>query len=500
MNTSFYNGISGIKTNQFGIDVWSDNISNVNTIGYKNSNPEFSTIFSTTLDDAYSKPTMSDIGLGSRPGGTALDMQQGAFQNTDNVFDLAIGGDGWFGVQGTNNKTYYTRAGNFGIDSDGNLVDDNGNYLLGTSGENIVPTTLSDETLKNFGLYYGNNGTTTTGTAYAITDIDDITLSSIDSQTKINLPDILYYPAVPTTNVSFSANLNPQILTDDNGEEIPNIEHFSSTIISPDGNKDILDMTYTKRVPQPDTGSVWDGDIKILSYYEDYTVEQYDPNKTYDPNIYNVDTDKGIVTKIYDPNSYEIDTNTNKVYKIIDEQNAVLEFASSGELLNANMPTLNNGGTPLNIDVGSPNSFEGFVSSTNLDKSTVESHNGYVAGYLKDYAMDSRGNVIAEFDNGRTVPVAKVAVYHFQNDQGLEKTTSTLFSESANSGKPIFYTNENGETILGSQVYSNKLESSNVDLTTALTELIVMQKAFDASSKSITTSDEMIQNAINMKR
>jgi len=76
----------------------------------------------------------------------------------------------------------------------------------------------------------------------------------------------------------------------------------------------------------------------------------------------------------------------------------------------------------------------------------------------------------------------------------------TMFRQSANSGNAIFYTNENGESIQGSQVFSNRLENSNVVFATALTELIVMQKAFDASAKSITTSDQMIQNAINMKR
>ena len=565
MNTSFYNGISGIKTHQFGIDVWADNISNVNTTGYKSSNPEFSTIFSTTLSESYFESTMSQVGLGSRPSGTTLNLNQGIFQNTDNVFDLAIGGEGWFGVSSINNQIYYTRAGNFGVDNSGDLVDANGNYLLGSIGGNITPTSLPNETLEEFGRYYGK-GTNELGTPYAISYIDDVALSPVEGQTKINLPDILYLPPEPTTEVKYSANLDPKIIidatqislndadinetidvpnqtiningtitntpelqnpqigdvvlvtiTDINGnkvetrttldnnlnwsitnedissldltnpitttaqlqtvQEVPNIEHFSSTVISPTGKKDILDMTYTKRVPQPAQGSVWDGVLQILSYYE-----KYDPTQTYDPTLYKVDEHAGIV------------------YEIIDEQNGVVEFEPSGALQSATLPTMNNGGTPLNIDVGEPGSFTGFISNIDLDKARTESHDGYVEGLLKDYGMDGRGNVIAEFNNGRSVPIAKIAVFHFQNDQGLEKTTSTLFRESPNSGKPVFYTNESGEAILGSQIFSNKLEGSNVNLATALTELIVMQKAFDASSKSITTSDQMIQNAINMKK
>ena len=107
---------------------------------------------------------------------------------------------------------------------------------------------------------------------------------------------------------------------------------------------------------------------------------------------------------------------------------------------------------------------------------------------------------VAEFSNGKSALVAKIAVYHFQNDQGLNKIGESLFRYSSNSGKPIFYTDKNGNAIQGTRILANKLETSNVVFATALTELIVMQKGFDASSKSITTSDQMIQNAINMKR
>jgi len=587
MTSSYYNGISGIKSSQYGIDVLSDNIANVNTIGYKESNTEFSTLFASSLTDSYFDSTSNDIGLGSKVSATTTNMNQGIFQTTDNTFDLAIGGEGWFGVQSTNNQTYYTRAGDFGIDSNGDLIDSNGNYLLGTSANNITSTTLSQDKLEQFGLYYGKDGSNI-GEAFSISDVNDIALGSVDTQSKINLPDILYYPPIPTSNVSFSANLDPKIIEDvtqvdinqnditsttnttnqtlsvdgtvsntpeilnpksgdvvliivsdalgnsinvnstldenlkwnitnedistldqnslnitaklQTLQEIPNVEHFTSTVISPTGEKDILDMTYTKRVPQQSTGNTWDGKIEILSFYEDYVVEQYDPSKTYDPTIYNVDVDKRTVVKAYDSNLYKIDTTSNIVYEIIDSQDATLNFGGTGEILDSTIPTLSNGGTPLILDLGSPNSFTGLVSNVDLDKAKVESHDGYVEGYLKGYSMDSRGNVVAEFDNGRSVPISKIAVYHFQNDQGLNRIGSTLFSVSSNSGDPIFYINENGETILGSQIYSNNLESSNVDLTTALTELIIMQKAFDASSKSITTSNEMIQNAINMKK
>jgi len=564
MNTSFYNGISGTISQQFGINVWANNITNIGTIGYKGSVPEFSAHFSTAMSDSYFEGTMNNKGNGSYASGTQLDMSQGIFTPTDNVFDLALGGEGWFGVQSTNSETFYTRAGAFSVDRNGDIVDANGNYLLGTSGGNITPTTLSPQLMEQFGRYYGKNSNEL-GAANQISSVTDITLGGVADQTKINLPDILYFPPEATTIVNYTANLNPKInissteiglnpldvssivdtinqritingtvsntpqlqnpkvgdsvlvdIVDIAGktvevrttldsnlnwlinsedissldttnpivssakllttQEVPNIEHFSSSIISPTGDKDVLDMTYTKRVPQPVTGSVWDGVVQVLSFYE-----TYDPSQTYDPAL------------------YKIDEPAKKVYKIIDQQNAVLEFSDNGALLSSTMPTMSNSGTPLTIDVGEPGSFTGFVSSASLASSRTETHDGYISGFLKAYGMDGRGNVVAEFDNGRSTPVAKVAVYHFQNDKGLESVGSTMFRRSVNSGDPIFYTDSNGVPINGSQIFSNKLENSNVIFATALTELIVMQKAFDASAKSITTSDEMIKNAINMK-
>lgn len=570
------------------MDVQSNNIANISTIGFKGSTPEISSLFATTLAGTYASYA-NDDGLGASRQTTAFNMSQGILENTDNPFDLAMSGEGWFGVQGLNGKTYYTRAGQFSIDANGDLVDLNGNYLLATSGNNITPTTLDEKTLSKFGEYY--DGTTQTpSTPYAISTMGDVSLGAVGGQTKVHLPDLLYYPPIPTSNVSYGANLDPTVkigatvavplstddftssvtatlgkvnlvgttshttalqnpqqgdtvsitLTDVNGKtittttqldasknwgisdvdissldttsaltasvsvkstpEVPNVEHFSTGIIGSDGDKDILDMTFTKRVPQETSGTTWDADVKILSYFEDYTIEQYDPTKTYDTSIYNVDTTTKMVTKIYDPAKYYVNTSDNKVYEIVDHQTGVLTFGSAGQLLTNSLNTLSNGGTPLELNLGTLDSFDGLISSTSIKKGSRASADGSPEGFLKDYGMDSNGNVVAEFDNGKSSAIAKVAVYHFQNDQGLTSTASNLFEESSNSGQAIFYTDKNGQSILGSQILNHKLEGSNVSMATALTELIVVQKAFSASSKGITTSDELLKSAINMKR
>jgi len=667
MNTSFYNGISGVKTQQFGLDVIGNNISNISTNGFIAKTPEFSTLFSTALTDNYFDSTSNDMGTGSTASAASLNtFTQGTFQPTDRVFDLALDGKGFFGLQSLGNQTLYSRNGAFNIDANGDMVDDGGNYLLGTLGGNISETTLSKDKLEEFGTYYKTDSKEL-GTPYKIEPINDITLGAVNNQSKINLPDILYYPPEATTYVNYQANLNPKILsdvtqvdidekdissktnnnqtitingtisntvdaqnpqagdiamvtiTDINGDivsintklnndltwninskdinsldrtnklivnaklqttqEIPNVEHFTTEIIAPNGGKSFVDMTFTKRVPQESLETSWDAKLQILQYYEDYKIETYDPTKTYDESIYNINLETNQVTKIYDPALYKVDTGLNKVYKIVDEQSGDATFSGSGELIESNMPILSNEGTPLNVNIGSPyeqinldtpeatvsnnqiifqgtnsglekgkqvnvkftdpdgfertangiveddgswsavqeynfdtnptsinaynivhSGFEGMISHVDLDKARVSQKDGIVEGILNTYGMDTKGNITAEFDNGKTIPIAKVAVYHFRNEQGLSNVTSTLFSGTSNSGDALFYTDENGTPFLGARIRPNNLETSNVSFSTALTELLLTQKAFDASAKSITTSDQLIQNAINMKK
>ena len=118
---------------------------------------------------------------------------------------------------------------------------------------------------------------------------------------------------------------------------------------------------------------------------------------------------------------------------------------------------------------------------------------------LKDYEIDTNGNINAIFENGKSFTIAQIPIYHFQNDQGLERVNGNLFKETLNSNKPILYQN-NGEYLSNSKVLENKLESSNVNFAQAMTELIITQKAFSSSAKTITTSDQMIQRAIDMKK
>ena len=121
-------------------------------------------------------------------------------------------------------------------------------------------------------------------------------------------------------------------------------------------------------------------------------------------------------------------------------------------------------------------------------------------GILNQYSINSDGIIVADFSNGRQTAIGRVALYHFQNEQGLNRAGSTLFTQSSNSGNPTFWTDSSGNAITGATINSKRLENSNVRMEVGLTDMIVMQRAYQANAKTVTTVDEMIQKALSMRK
>ena len=552
MNRSFYNGIAGTKTHQYGIDTVANNIANINTVGFKGKEAEFSTIFSQRMAETSGTLAGDDVGLGSRVAATALDLKGGSYVATDNVFDLAIGGEGWFAVQ-NGKETFYTRKGSFHTDANHYLTDDQGGYVLGFGGDIFTPDPNQDG-------------------KFLATLKDDIPMTG--SVKKIVLPNEVSMPGQPSTEAKVQGNLNPEIeqkaqpvtlaessysvnidpttgsvtlsgtvtptatipdpkpgdpvnvtLTNADGKSvelsttldqnlswhidgniaeldpanagpiqtaatltsvvpIPNEAHFQAPIFTQNGEKAFVDMHFTQEIPV-NTGSKWSAEVKILK-----NAGPYDPDTTYDPD------------------KYLVDEKAKKVYEILDAQSGELTFNEIGALVQNTIPPLDNGGTPLNLSLGTPydpnlpnSGYDGLTAMATLPSDLkAETHDGYPQGELKGYAVTADGTIYANFTNGKASAAAKLPIYHFRNDQGLSGEGGVYFSPTSNSGKATLYHDAAGNVIQSATVRSYTLETSNVRIDQALTEMILLQKAFDANAKSITTSDQMIQKAINMKK
>lgn len=422
MTQAFYTGISGIMANQSAIDITSDNMANISTNGFRAYNAEFAPLFEKALSTATNRSSVdSSFGAGTRVNATTMNGLNGSLFLSDKSTDLAIQGDGWFGIQG-NGDTLYTRDGNFSFDVNDDLVTTDGFYVLGTMGGNISGTSV-DATLTSV--------------------LNEIQLGEANAQTKLEFPKFLTYPPEPTTSAQFFANIG--VGTDP--------VSVGAGVIDPNGVKNNLRIIFTQKAVQTPPGSQWDAVA---------TVSSLDGSTLYDTQVGEVN------------------------------------FGPSGDLISTTLSTINNNGQTVTMDLGSE--YSGIVSINRPYQAGSSIADGTIGGDLAGYAINANGEVVATFTNGKQSSVGKIAVYHFQNDQGLDRISGTRFASSSNSGDPIFYKDASGNNIIGTDLMNYKLEGSNVQMSSALTELIIFQRAYDANSKSITTADQMIQKALNMHK
>jgi len=418
MNQAFYSGLSGMQSHQTGIDVTADNLASINTVGFRGYTAEFSNIFDDVMGTYDSSSNLTEtVGYGSYVNAVNMDEAQGTLMLTDSSTDVAINGNGWFGVQTENGQTLYTRNGAFTTDAEYNLVSRNEGFkVLGTIGSNIQNSTLTQE-------------------------LSEVPLGDVNTQIPLTFPKDLYYPATPTSEVSFYGNLGTEDVD----------QTMSSSIVMVDGEKRALKLHYTLSETQPAEGINWD--IKA-------TVESIDGQTIY------------------------------------TTENGQAFFNSSGKMLESTLTSIDNEGSPITIDLGT--GYDGVISVSQEATSSYSINNGVERGELAGYDIDINGQVSASFTNGRSSAVANIALYHFTNDQGLDRYSGTHFAQSANSGEAIFYKDANGNNIKGSTMVNYKLENSNVRMEIGMTELIILQRAYTANSKSVTTADELIQKALNM--
>ncbi|MDF1876291.1 flagellar hook-basal body complex protein [Sulfurimonas sp. SAG-AH-194-L11] len=411
---AFYTGISGLQNSSLGIDVISNNIANINTVGYRGYTTEFSSMF----EDAIKTGTVSggSIGSGVQVQTTSMMRDQGTLALSDRSTDLAILGEGWFGVAGEGDPLY-TRDGSFGFDSNSDLVTSDGFYVLGTKGNNI-----SDDNILT-------------------AKIDEITLGEVTTQERLRFPKTLTYPAEATTQSKFLGNIGVGY------EPIT----MSAAVVDSLGNRNQLRLEFIKDPTQIAPGS------------------QYTVTAT---------------------------TQTLDGETVSDTQVGRVEFDETGALSLNTLGNINNNGADMAIDLGI-----GFDGITSIDLPLVSASSisdGTIGGDLVGYSINRNAEVIATFTNGEQSSVGKIAVYHFQNEQGLDRVNGTRFSASSNSGDALFRQDANGNNINGTEVVNFSLESSNIELSYGLTELIILQRSYDANSKSITTADEMMQKALSM--
>ena len=462
MMRSLYAGVSGLQNHQVRMDVIGNNISNINTTGFKKGRVNFQDMLSQSMSGA-SRPTdelggvnPKQVGLGMTIASIDTIHTQGSLQSTGVTTDLAVQGNGFFVMAG-GAKQYYTRAGAFGVDEAGTLVNpSNGMKVQGWMAETI-------------------DGAAFINTA---SDVGDLTI-------PVGGKD----PASATTQVDLACNLDKRLEVIPAGAGEGTIRENTWTI-----DKDIYD----------DFGNVHRMRVSFTKL--EGTENSWSANVTIDPND---ETGTNTLAEIGAENNADNNfivnfNNLGTLQSVTDAQGDILDVGDiavqvSFDVLTA---TPNEDGTPVrqtfNLNLGEAGSVVNTVTQFAETSSTKAfKQNGYGMGYLENFKIDQSGVITGVYSNGTNRTLGQLALATFTNQSGLEKAGETTFVVTNNSGDP----NIGPTGVAGKgKIIAGALEMSNVDLAEQFTDMIVTQRGFQANSKTITTSDTMLQELLNLKR
>jgi len=484
LSTALYSGVSGLGTLGNAMQIIGDNIANVNTVAFKGSNFNFQDLLSQSI---YTLSGSSQVGRGSAMGSVSAAFDQGTFESTASDTDLAINGRGFFVVRDPDSTDlFYTRAGNFSFDKDGYLVNPEGYVVQGWQ---------VDANSQNLG---------------APTDVQLVPLNA---------------PPLETDNMKVVVNL------DSNGDD------------NSSGADDSLALAWDGTQTSPLDGTEYDFQT---------TLKAYDSlGNTHDITIY---FDKAATSSAYEfVVACNVSEDNRAIFGATDEAKGLLargllEFDSStGEISDIDLwqftgtgsggdgisrtlasgnwtqqleasnlsngyftiaPTFISGNPSMSIELnfgavsdGTPDNWtpETLSSTQYARTSTIsyQSATGYGAGDLRGVSVDVDGVLTGAYSNRQSIPHFRMAMADFLSEQGLAKMGGNLYSETPESG--IAMINNPGSNGLGSLV-ANALEQSNVDLANEFVKMITTQRGFQANSKIITVTDQMMAELINLKR
>ena len=377
MNASFYNGVLGVKTQGFGIDITSHNIANVNTPGFKRSQSEFGDIFYKRITTQSTNPAQA--GVGSQPSASKITFEQGTFMIADGEFDVALQGKGFFGLVGGNNQAFYTRNGNFMRDGANNLVDASGNFVLGTMNPNFAAITYSQRVSEAMGRVLGvpvSNGWTINNPN------QNFDLGTSAAQTALSVPKNLYYFPEVTTQATFKGTISV----------VPDVKTQYHTLKPQDATlktTNTTELSFNGVIPN-NLGANQDDDITLL--LEDENGKTFEHKVKLGANL----AFTGSIKKEDFPD-LDLDLDSAKITKIT--------LADGTTELTENLPTLTKNATLATL-TGSANEIVDIdgkkVEAKAGDKVTVVLIDANKKTFTKELILDENLNFSSDFSNDET--------------------------------------------------------------------------------------------------
>lgn len=481
MMRALYSGVSGIKVHQTKMDVIGNNISNVNTVGFKASTVTFSDVLYQTsspasgpADSGKTGMNAKQIGLGAALSSVSTQIAlSGGSQRTDNPFDVMIEGDGFF-VVNNGSGNCFTKAGNFAVDASGTLCTPGGYAVMGWQVDPNNPSKCAADTVSPLKIMSPENlyaEPEATKAVYLTGNIDskDTQIASETGKTvSVSFYDALgqsYMMTLRITQTEESTtgyNVVPTNIFDESGKSIFVIENEDET---------------TKEIT-----------------YEPSTITNFQlGGETYTADV---DPETGMVTFDSDPILLNFDGATGNFVSVGE----AADEDERPESINFQIAADPNPFSEIQID------FSKLTMYANSGTSNIEAvkgdfdglNGGKQAGDMNGVSIDNRGMIYGVYDNGDKKLLGQIVVATFENASGLEAIGNNLYVTTMNSGD--FDGIGEDVSVTGGTLTTGVLEMSNVDLAQQFTDMITTQRGFQANSRIITTTDTLLEELINLKR
>jgi flagellar hook protein FlgE len=529
-------GVSGLNAFQKKMDVIGNNIANVGTVGFKSSNISFSEMMSSNSSRTGAgsgNPQMTNqVGLGVRVGTITKDFSQGSLQSTGRSTDLALQGNGFFVVK-SGGENLYTRAGNFVFNQTGNLVDGEGRsvqgYLADASGNVIGGSMLNDVQInyddvippkKTENVYLsGNlNASTSTTRSYQAQSGLQASGNSASPSTELNSLDQTLTELVTGDTISFDIALNDGSPATVNytygaGDTVADMmDYFNANVPGSQAKLSMVDGMFRLQSTQ-----IGDSDLSIIDISVSGMGDINFPSFSLQEE--GVTGSQSISSIIYDElgNPHSLILNLTQVNEnewtyeasflngetITSGNNGTVQFNEKGELVSADSlnitfePGMGAEATTTRINLGNKEEGAFFTQYTGDTTASTASQDGYAQGRLMDVNISADGQIQGSYDNGNVKTLAYLALGDVINQNGLESVGSGLYRASIAAGE---VTIASADKMTNTSISTGYLEGSNVDLAKEFTEMITSQRAYQSNARVITTSDEMLNEAVNLKR
>jgi flagellar hook protein FlgE len=489
MMRSLFSGVSGLKVHQTRMDVIGNNIANVNTVGFKSSNVNFSDVFYQTTQYATGPNETTgaagqnamQIGLGSNVASITKSITTtGGSQRTDNPFDVMINGDAFFIVNsgGTN---YFTKSGAFNVDAAGTLCTSTGATVMGYQVDNdgnIVKAQVSAlKVMSAENLYAEPELTTAAYLSGNIDMMDEQLLSDSGFPAQVSFYDNLGNSY--TMKLKVTAESAADAKAGKYKVAVSDIVDSSDNSIFAKGGV-VGGTSGGGTIKLGDVEFKFDENGKLES--TDTVDLQFSASNGSFTYVGKIDQDSVLLT--FDA------AGTDGVVDVFKQQ----VKDADGNLIT---DTTYEG---LDLDFSSLTMYA--TSGTSKIESTKGSLEGKGAGLpvgnMTGISIDTSGKIYGSYDNGTKKLLGQIAVATFANPSGLESIGDSMFAETMNSGE--FDGVGQDPTQGGGSLSTGVLEMSNVDLSSEFTNMIITQRGFQANSRIITVSDTMLEELINLKR